>query len=144
MRLLVFDHSVEYGLALVWALCVLWQYWFRSFKFGGHKNGLDFYLKVNRFKGSFKGHLISKANCQAEDSSKERKNKFVFTSMLCVFVCILEESLARKKREIKKLQNSVHEIVECPLFLFSVSVRFIQIHTLNPCTIHVLFPLRHL
>ena len=54
MRLLVFDHSVKYGLALVWALCVLWQYWFRSFKFGGYKIGLDFYLKVNRFKGSFK------------------------------------------------------------------------------------------
>ena len=33
-----------------------------------------------------KGHLISKANCQAEDSSKKRTNEFVFTSMRRVFV----------------------------------------------------------
>ena len=54
MRLLILDHSVEYGLALVCALCVLWQYWFRSFKFEVYKIGLDFYLKVNRFKERFK------------------------------------------------------------------------------------------
>ena len=35
----------------------------------------------------FKGQLISKANCQAEDSSKKRMNKFVFTCMPRVFVC---------------------------------------------------------
>ena len=44
-----------------------------------------------------KGQLISKANCQAEDSYKKRTNEFVFTSMRCVFVRFLEESLARKK-----------------------------------------------
>ena len=44
-----------------------------------------------------KGHLISKANCQAEDSSKKRKNEFVFTSMRRVFVRFLEDSSARKK-----------------------------------------------
>ena len=38
-----------------------------------------------------KGQLISKANCQAEDSSKKRTNEFVFTSMRRVFVCFLEE-----------------------------------------------------
>ena len=44
-----------------------------------------------------KGQLISKTNCQAEDSSKERTNEFVLTSMWRVFVCFLEESSARKK-----------------------------------------------
>ena len=45
-----------------------------------------------------KGQLISKANCQAKDSSKNETNEFVFTSVWHVFVCFLEESLARKKR----------------------------------------------
>ena len=44
-----------------------------------------------------KGQLISKANCQAEDSSKKQTNGFVFTSMRRVFVRFFEESLARKK-----------------------------------------------
>ena len=46
---------------------------------------------------SIKGQLISKANCQAEDSSKKRTNEFVFTSMRRVFVRFFEESSARKK-----------------------------------------------
>ena len=45
-----------------------------------------------------KGQLISKENCQAEDSSKKRTNEFVFTSVRRVFVCFLEESSAGKKR----------------------------------------------
>ena len=53
-------------------------------------------IKVNFSKT--KGQLISKANCQAEDSSKKRTNEFVFTSMRRVFVRFLEESSARKKR----------------------------------------------
>ena len=44
------------------------------------------------------GHLISKANSQAEDSPKKRTNEFVFTSMRRVFVCFLGGSSARKKR----------------------------------------------
>ena len=44
-----------------------------------------------------KGQLISKANCQAEDSSKKRTNELVFTSMQRLFVCFLEESAARNK-----------------------------------------------
>ena len=44
------------------------------------------------------GQLISKANCQAEDSSKKRRNEFVITSMRRVFVRFLEETSARKKR----------------------------------------------
>ena len=44
-----------------------------------------------------KGQLISKANCQAEDSSKKRTNEFVFTSMRRVFVRFFEESSARRK-----------------------------------------------
>ena len=47
---------------------------------------------------AFKGQLISKANCQAKDSSKKRTNEFIFTSMQHVFVRFLEESSARKKR----------------------------------------------
>ena len=39
-----------------------------------------------------KGQLISKTNCQAEDSSHKRMNEFVFTSMQRVFVCFLEET----------------------------------------------------
>ena len=42
-----------------------------------------------------KGQLISKANCQAEDSPK-KTNDFFFTSMRRVFVRFLEESLAKK------------------------------------------------
>ena len=38
-----------------------------------------------------KGQIISKANCQAVDSSKKQTNEFVFTTMRCVFVCFLEE-----------------------------------------------------
>ena len=44
-----------------------------------------------------KGQLISKAYCQAEDSSKKRTKELVFTSMRRVFVHFLEESSARKK-----------------------------------------------
>ena len=42
---------------------------------------------------STKGQLISKANCQAKDSSKKRTNEFVFTKMRRVFVRFFEESL---------------------------------------------------
>ena len=45
---------------------------------------------------SAKGQLISKANNQAEDSSKKRTNEFVFTSMRRVFVRFSEDSSARK------------------------------------------------
>ena len=45
----------------------------------------------------FKGQLISKTNCHAEDSSKKRTNQFVFTSMRRVFVRFFEESSSRKK-----------------------------------------------
>ena len=45
----------------------------------------------------YKGQVISKANCQAEDSPKKRTNEFVFTSMRRVLVRFFEESSARKK-----------------------------------------------
>ena len=38
-----------------------------------------------------KGQLISKANCQAVNSSKKRAYEFFFTSMRRVFICFLEE-----------------------------------------------------
>ena len=41
-----------------------------------------------------KGHLISKTNCQAEDSPKKRTNEFVFTTVRRVFVRFLGESSA--------------------------------------------------
>ena len=40
---------------------------------------------------SGKGQLISKANCQAVNSSKKRTNEFVYTTMRRVFICFLEE-----------------------------------------------------
>jgi hypothetical protein len=44
-----------------------------------------------------KGQLISKANCQAVNSSKKRTNEFVFTTMRRVFVWFLEEIEDTKK-----------------------------------------------
>ena len=46
---------------------------------------------------SIKGQLIPKANCQAVNASKKRINKFVYTTMQCVFVLILEEIEDTKK-----------------------------------------------
>ena len=46
---------------------------------------------------TIKGQLISKANCQAVNSSKKRMNEFVFTTMLSVFVRFLEEIEVTKK-----------------------------------------------
>ena len=46
------------------------------------------------FVTTTKGQLISKANCQAEDSPKKRTNEFVFATVRRVFVCFLGESLA--------------------------------------------------
>ena len=37
-----------------------------------------------------KGQIISKANCQAVNSSKKQTNVFVFTTVQRVFVCFLE------------------------------------------------------
>ena len=54
-------------------------------------------LFPNKFLGHFKGQLISKANCQAVNSSKKRTNEFVFTSMRRVFVRFLEEIEDSKK-----------------------------------------------
>ena len=49
------------------------------------------YPRVSRGEGDLeknrtKGHLISKANCQAIVSPKKRTNEFVFTSMRRAFV----------------------------------------------------------
>ena len=50
----------------------------------------------DRFFYRLKGQLLSKANCQAKDSSKKRPNEFVFTSMRRVFVLFLR-ILGQKK-----------------------------------------------
>ena len=44
-----------------------------------------------------KGQIISKANCQAVNSSKKQTNEFVFTTMPRVFVRSLEEIEDTKK-----------------------------------------------
>ena len=44
-----------------------------------------------------KGQLISKANCQALNSSKKRTNEFVFTTMRRVFVRFLKKLKTPKK-----------------------------------------------
>ena len=49
-----------------------------------------------RGKGA-KGQLISKANCQAVNSSNERMNEFVFTTVQRVLVCFSEEIEDSKK-----------------------------------------------
>ena len=48
-------------------------------------------------KLSSKGQLISKANCQAVNSSQKRVNEFVFTTMRRVFGRFLEEIEVTKK-----------------------------------------------
>ena len=53
------------------------------------------------FSADAEGQLISKANCQAQDSSKKWTNEFVFTSMWRVFFRFLEESSARKKNVLR-------------------------------------------
>ena len=55
------------------------------------------YSHLYNKRGGGTGQLISKANCQAEDSPKKRTNEFVFTSMRPVFVRFLGESSARRK-----------------------------------------------
>ena len=46
---------------------------------------------VKTIFGPIKDQLISKANCQAANSSKKRTNEFNFTTMRLVFVRFLEE-----------------------------------------------------
>ena len=59
-------------------------------QFGKLSSAKTFLKEINVAKG----HLISKANSQAEDSPKKRTNEFVFTTVRRVFVCFLGESLA--------------------------------------------------
>ena len=49
------------------------------------------YLIKSIFYSAYKGQLISKANCQAVNSSKKQTNEFVFTTMRPVFVRFFEE-----------------------------------------------------
>ena len=66
---------------------------------------IECFYRVENFKKewveeilwSTKGQLISKANCQAKNSSKKRTNEFVFTTMQRVFVPYLEEIEVNKK-----------------------------------------------
>ena len=56
-----------------------------------------------------KGQLISKANCQAVNSSKKRTNEFVFTTMRRVFVRFLEEIEDTKKTFRNYLTFSIYD-----------------------------------
>ena len=47
-----------------------------------------------------KGQLISKANCQTVNSSKKRRNEFVFTTMWRVFVCLKKLKTPKRHFEI--------------------------------------------
>ena len=74
-------------------LCpIMVPYWILDINF------IRFKRKGCNHKNCLLGQLISKTNCQAEDSPKKRMNEFVFTSMRRVFVRFLEEFSARKKR----------------------------------------------
>ena len=64
-----------------------------------------------------KGQLISKANCQAVNSSKKRTNEFVFTTMQRVFVCFLEEIEDSKKAfrnylTFKSLLSNLYTVIK--------------------------------
>ena len=48
-----------------------------------------------------KGQLILKANCQAVNSSKNRTNEFVFTSLRRVFVWVFWKKLKTPKRHLE-------------------------------------------
>ena len=48
--------------------------------------------EANENTRTFKGQLISKANCQAVNSSKKQTNEFFFTTMRRVFVRFLEDT----------------------------------------------------
>ena len=58
---------------------------------------VDFGHSQNIWFGPPKGQIISKANCQAVNSSKKRTNEFIFTTMRRVFVRVLEEIEDTKK-----------------------------------------------
>ena len=67
----------------------VWTYKLEKFQLEKSKNSFNELIA--------KGHLISKANCQAVNSSKKRTNEFVFTSMRRVFIRFLEEIEDSKK-----------------------------------------------
>ena len=48
-------------------------------------------FRPHKFEQPTKGKLISKANCQAMNSSKKQTNEFIFTTMRRIFVRFLEE-----------------------------------------------------
>ena len=64
-----------------------------------------------------KGQLISKANCQAVNSSKKQTNECVFTSMRRVFLCFSEEIEDSKKAfrnylTFKSLLSNLYTVIK--------------------------------
>ena len=63
-------------------------------------SGIDSYLAALKYLHTCslaKGQLISKANCEAVNSSKKQTNEFIFTTIRRIFVRFLEEIEVTKK-----------------------------------------------
>ena len=75
---------------------------FSCFLSKGSENGSNQNVKAIYY---VKGQLISKANCQAVNSSKKGTNEFVFTTMQRVFVRFLEEIEDTDQKYISKLSD---------------------------------------
>ena len=83
---------------------------------------MTFSFKEDKYYGAAKGQLISKANCQAVNSSKKRTNEFVFTTMRRFFVRFLEEIEDSKKAFRNYLTFKVFEKISICLNLKHVKV----------------------
>ena len=60
-----------------------------------------------------KGQLILKPNCQVENSSKNRTNEFIFTTIRHIFFCLLEEI-----EDTEKFTRVDHfRFIKCYVFL---------------------------
>ena len=66
-----------------------------------------------------KGQLISKANCQAVNSSKKQMNVFVCTTMRRVFVCFLEE-IEDSKKAIRNYLTFMNNSKKAEAYLLSL------------------------
>ena len=69
----------------------------------------------------FKGQIISKANCQAMNSSKNLTNEFIFATMRRVFIRFLEEIVVSKKASKSCIRQGPPVLVKMNSF-----VRFLE------------------
>ena len=85
----------------------------------------NLFLHSTRYLKVSKGQLISKANCQAEDSSKKRTNKFVFTSMRRVFIRFFGRILGQKKT-FRDYQTLIATVNICYIWIFYVNFPLVR------------------